>query len=163
MPKKEDTWWEIADETSAEVLSAEINEILISCVLPFLKQFQTEQHLDAYHKGLSDSPEWKRNFPVAIDALSYALRDKRDDSEVEKRINNVRHVGKINGVDKAVIEATIERVLKTYGPDKAPLQQKSASRSSFPSPSQLFERTIFKCVHAFLGLIQKVARLFAPK
>src|SRR5882724_9454508 len=52
MPRKNDNWWEIVDGTSAEVLSAQIDEVLISYALPFLKQFETEQSLDAYHRAL---------------------------------------------------------------------------------------------------------------
>jgi hypothetical protein len=163
MPKKDDAWWEIVDGTSAEVLSAQINEVLISYALPFLKQFQTEQHLSVYHRKLSDSPEWKRNYPVAIDALAYALFDKKDDAEVEKRINNVRHVGKINGADKTVIEATIERVLKTYGPERASLQKQAAARIGFPGFGKLLEIMISKLIWVLIRLIQKLARFFAPK
>jgi len=163
MPEENDTWWDIDESTSVSSLSAQINGILSSYVLPFLKKFETEQQLDAYHRQLSDSREWRRNYPVAIDALAYDLVDKKDNAEIEKRINTVRHVGSINGVDKTVVEATIERVLKTYGPDKLPLQKHPASRSGFPGFERLFERLVSKFCLGIIGALRKIAVFFAPK
>ncbi|NOS68812.1 MAG: DUF4304 domain-containing protein [Verrucomicrobia bacterium] len=115
MPKKEDTWWEIDEGTTAQILSAQIKAIIWSCALPFIRQFETEKDIEDYQRSFWDSPDWQKNYPTAIERLACVLRENRDSSEIAKRIDIVRRLGRSNGVSKDVTEATIQRVLKTYG------------------------------------------------
>lgn len=114
MPKKEDTWWNIDQGISAEFLSDQINAVLSSCVLPFFRQFQTEQNITDYLEA-RENDTMRRNYPHAITMLEFDLIDKKEKSEIEKRIRRIRFLGKIQFVDKAVTEATLQRVLKAYG------------------------------------------------
>jgi hypothetical protein len=112
MPKKEDTWWDIDGNTSASVLSAQINGVLVSGVLPFLRQFETEQ--DIVNHLRAASKEMRLNYIHAITMLELDLRENKKRSEIEERISKVRFLGKLNLVSKAVTEATIQRVLQPY-------------------------------------------------
>jgi hypothetical protein len=114
MPRKEDTWWDIDEETSALSLNTQINGILSSCALPFLKQFQSETDIKSYLRGISDS-EMRLNYPHAICMLSFDLLENKEGNEIEKSISKVKYLGKINGVNVAVTEADIQRVLRKYG------------------------------------------------
>lgn len=114
MPKKEDTWWDIDPRTSAEFLSDQINAVLSSSVLPFLRQFQTEQNIRDYLRA-QENDEMRRNYPHAFTVLELDLLEKKEKSEIEKRIHRIRFLGKIHLMDKKVVDATIERVLKAYG------------------------------------------------
>jgi len=115
MPEKNDKWWEMDAETSVASLAAEIRAALQSYVLPFFRRFESEQTLESHTRQLMVSPDWKRNYPIAIESLAYGLVDRVDAAEIEKRVANVRRTGRMNLVSKDVIEATIQRVLKTYG------------------------------------------------
>lgn len=114
MPKKQDTWWEITDRTSIECLSDQINAVFNSSVLPFLRQFQTEQAIKDYLRACANT-SMRKNYPHALTILAFDLLEKKSQLEIEKSVENVRHLGKIYFVDKAVVEAAIQRVLKTYG------------------------------------------------
>jgi hypothetical protein len=59
----------------------------------------------------------RRNYPHAITMLEFDLLEKRQKSEIEKRISRIRFLGKMHLADKAVIDAVILRVLKAYGYD----------------------------------------------
>ncbi len=114
MPKKEDTWWGIDDGTSAEFLGDQINAVLSSCVLPFLRRFRTEQNI-VDHLRACEKDTMRRNYPHAITMLEFDLRDKKERAEIERRISRVRLLGRFQLVDRTVTEATIQRVLKAYG------------------------------------------------
>jgi hypothetical protein len=114
MPKKEDTWWDINENTSAELLSDQFNAVLSKCVLPFLQKLCTEQDIRDYLKAAADH-EMKRNYHHTITMLCFDLEEKKPLSEIRKRINRIRFLGKIHLMDKAVTETEIQRVLKTYG------------------------------------------------
>ncbi len=114
MPKKEDTWWRLDEGTSAEFLSDQINAAFSCSVLPFLRQFPTEQAITQYLRA-REHDTMRENYPHAITMLEFDLLEKKEKCEIEKRISRIRFLGKTSLVDKAVIEATIQRVLKAYG------------------------------------------------
>jgi hypothetical protein len=116
MPEKQDTWWTVNQGTSADFLSDQISAMLASCILPFFRQFPTEEAITQYLRA-RENDTMRRNYPHAITMLEFDLREKKETPEIQKRIGRIRFLGKISGVDKAVIEATIERVLKAYGYD----------------------------------------------
>jgi hypothetical protein len=113
MPKKEDTWWDIDENTSAEFLSDQFNAVLSNCVLPFFGKLRTEQDIKNYLIAAADG-EMKRNYHHTIAMLGFDLEEKKPPSEIQKRVNRIRFLGKIHLVDKAAREAMIQRVLKAY-------------------------------------------------
>jgi len=114
MPKKQDTWWEITDKTSIEFLGEQINAVFDSSVLPFLRQFQSEQDIKNYLRACSND-SMRRNYPHSLTMLAFDLLEKKPQSEIEKSVENVQRLGKINLVSKSAVEEAIQRVLKTYG------------------------------------------------
>jgi len=112
-PKKEDTWWDIDENTSAEFLSDQFNAVLSTCVLPFFQKLRTEQDIKNYLKAAADN-EMKRNYHHMIAMLGFDLEEKKSASEIQKRVNRIRFLGKIHLVDKAETEAAIQRVFKAY-------------------------------------------------
>ena len=114
MPEKEDTWWSIDEVTSADSLRDQINAVLSSCVVPFLREFQTEQSIVDYLRA-RENDTMSRNYPHAITMLEFDLLDKKEKSEIEKRIKRIRLLGRVQFVARAVTEAKIQRVLNAYG------------------------------------------------
>jgi hypothetical protein len=114
MPKKEDMWWSIDDGTPAQFLSDQINAVISSCVLPFLREFQTEQSI-VDHLKAREKDTMRRNYPHAITMLEFDLLDKKERAEIDRRIRRIRFLGRIQLVNRAVTEAKIQRVLKAYG------------------------------------------------
>jgi len=110
MPKNEDTWWQLAEGTSIDFLGDQINGVMSLCVLPFLKQFQTEQEIKNYFRALPID-----NYPIALSMLEFDLTEKKPDSVVEESINTARRLGKSSGVYREVIEADIQRIFKVAG------------------------------------------------
>ena len=126
MPKKEDTWWDIDESTPAEFLSDQFNAVLGSCVLPFLRRFQTEQNIRDYLKSLTG--EMRLNYPHALTMLEFDLEEKKPAVEIQERLKKIRFLGKIQFVKKEVVEERIQRVLKAYGYE----EPKSASAGDKP-------------------------------
>jgi Domain of unknown function (DUF4304) len=114
MPKKEDTWWDIDEGTPAEFLSHQINAVLSSCVLPFFREFLTEQSI-VDHLKACERDTMRRNYPHAITMLEFDLLEKKERVEIERRIRRIRFLGRIQLVNRGVTEATIQRVLTAYG------------------------------------------------
>jgi hypothetical protein len=75
--------------------------------------FQTEQDIKEYLRA-REKDTMRMNYPHAIDMLELDLLDKREQSAIEKRIRRIRFLGKMQLVNKAVTEATIQRVLKAH-------------------------------------------------
>jgi len=124
MPQKQDTWWTVNQTTSAKPVSDEVNAVLASCVLPFFRQFQTEQDIKNYLRAC-EKDTMRHNYPHAITMLEFDLQEKKGQADIERRIRRIRLLGKVSRVDKAVTEATLQRVLKAYGyshplPEPAP-------------------------------------------
>ena len=114
MPKKEDTWWDINEGTSEEFLSDQFNSVLSKCVLPFLQKLCTEQDIKDNLKAAAND-EMRRNYHHTLTMLEFDLEEKKPAAEIEKRINRIRFLGKMHFMDKAIIEATIHRLLIAYG------------------------------------------------
>jgi len=104
MPKKEDTWWELTEKTSIDFLSDQINGVMSSCVLPFLKQFQTEQDIKTF---LRASPV--DNYITALAILELDLMEGKPSSEIEESIDKARRLGRRTG---QVLEAGLQTVAK---------------------------------------------------
>jgi hypothetical protein len=114
MPNSQDTWWEITDKTSIKSLGGQINTVFNSCVLPFLRQFQTETEIKNYLRACANDT-MRRNYPHALTMLAFDLLEMKPQSEIKKSVENVRRLGKINLVSKPDVEEAVQRVLKTYG------------------------------------------------
>src|SRR5206468_1732754 len=95
MPKAEDTWWEINEDTSSSLLSAEINAVIWSCALPFLRQFETENDIKNYLRGAT-SASMKLNYPHALQMLEFDLMEYKSKTEIDKAVNRARFLGKIS-------------------------------------------------------------------
>jgi hypothetical protein len=115
--KKNDTWWTIERGTSAELLSNQFNAVLSSCVLPFLKRFQTEKDIENYLRAYADG-KMRWNYGHAITMLAFDLQDKKGRLEIEKRIKKIRLLGRIHRAPRALTDAKIQRVLKAHGYDE---------------------------------------------
>jgi len=111
MPKSEDTWWDIDEKTSAPFLGAQIQAVLWSCALPFLRQFETEEDIKRYLRAATEG-DMKHNYKHALTMLALDLLENKDQSRIDERIERARFLGKINLVHKPVIEADIQRVLQ---------------------------------------------------
>jgi hypothetical protein len=111
LPRREDTWWDIDGDKSDSVLSEQMKSILRSHALPFLRQFETEKEIERHLRKAGESTEYKSNYPMSLTMLAFDIRDHRPVSEIEKRVERVRHLGRINGVSKDVVESTIQRIM----------------------------------------------------
>ena len=110
LPRQEDTWWEINAANPAPFIAAQIKSVLAAYALPFLRQFETEDDIRKYLRDAT-SGSMKRNYTHALQMLNFDILENKSPSEIEESINRARHLGKINGVHKDVIEAAIQRVL----------------------------------------------------
>ena len=104
MPKKEDTWWELTEETSIGLLSDQIIGVMSSCVLPFLKQFQTEQDIRTFLRACPVD-----NYITALTILELDLMEGKPSSEIEESIDRARRLGRTTG---QVLEAGLQTVVK---------------------------------------------------
>jgi len=104
MPQKEDTWWELTEGTSIAFLSDQINGVMSSGVLPFFKQFQTEQDIKKFLRACPVD-----NYITALTLLELDLMEGKPGSEIEESISKARQLGRTSG---QAIEAGIQTVVK---------------------------------------------------
>lgn len=104
MPKKEDSWWDLAEGASVDFLSDQINGVMSSCALPFLKRLQTEQDIKNYLRACPVD-----NYITALTILELDLMDGRPSSEIEESIDRARRLGRTSG---QVIEDGVQFVVK---------------------------------------------------
>jgi hypothetical protein len=104
MPKKEDTWWELTEGTSIDFLSDQINGVMSTCVLPFLKRLQTEQDIKNYLRACPVD-----NYITALAILELDLMDGKPGPEIEEGISRARRLGRTSG---QAIEDGVQFVVK---------------------------------------------------
>jgi Domain of unknown function (DUF4304) len=106
-PKKEDTWWELTEGTSIDLLGDQINGVMSSSVLPFLRQFQTEQDIKKFLRACPVD-----NYITALVILELDLMDGKPGPEIEESISRARRLGRTSGQS---IEAGVKTVIKALG------------------------------------------------
>lgn len=128
LPRKEDTWWDIGEKTSPQLLAAQLKTVFAAYALPFLRQFETEEDIRKHLRNEANG-SMRQNYPHALQMLNFDIRENKTSSEIEESVNTARRLGRTNGVYKEVIEADIQRVLnrKMREPSSPP-----AKGSGFP-------------------------------
>jgi hypothetical protein len=109
MPQKKDTWWELAERTSVDFLSDQINGVMSSCALPFLKQFQTEHDIKNYLRAMPVN-----DYIHALAVLELDLMEKKSGSEIEEGVNRVRQLGKHGQIVVGGFIQIVSKVFKMF-------------------------------------------------
>lgn len=110
MPQKQDTWWQFDKRTCPSLLSTEVNSVLWSCGLTFLRQFEAEEDIRDYLRSATEG-EMKSNYLHSLTMLSFDVLESKPSVEIEKSIERVRQLGRRNGVKESVTDAAIQRLL----------------------------------------------------